>query len=154
MNYQFHNEPLRIMMAAFGSGVRPTDAFVAATFQKYLHREMRLFDAAANAPESLVWSQMNKRFSLNAIEREEIEEEEEEQKPSTATGRKKKQCPRLPDIAQKPNPAIVALYGQMCLVTRSFQSAICACALLPKDHAINSIQSTCSWRMTIVKKIL
>ncbi|KAJ7511160.1 hypothetical protein B0H11DRAFT_1700558 [Mycena galericulata] len=129
MSHQFHNEPMRIMMASFGSGVRPTDAFVAAAFQKYLHRELRMFDAAANKPDSLVWSQMGKRFSLNSVDRDEAgDDEEEEEKSTTAirpVGRKKrKQCPRLPDIAKKHNPAIVALYGQMCLVTKSYQSAI------------------------------
>ncbi|KAJ7734190.1 hypothetical protein DFH07DRAFT_129989 [Mycena maculata] len=126
-NHQFHNDPLRIMMASIGSGLRPTDAFVATAFQKYLHREMRLLDAAANSPESLVWSQQGKRFSLNSVDAEtdaeEVQEEgQEERKPVVST--RKKQRPRLPDIAKAHNPVIVALYGQMCLVTKSFQSAI------------------------------
>ncbi|KAJ6486311.1 hypothetical protein DFH09DRAFT_1265926 [Mycena vulgaris] len=125
MNYQFHNDPMRIMMAAFGSGHRPTDAFVAAPFGKYLHREMRLFDAAANNPDSLVWSQTGRRFSLKAIAEEPEDEEEEEQQPAASNdGRKKMQRPRLPEIATANNPVVVALYGQMCLVTKSFQSAI------------------------------
>jgi general transcription factor 3C polypeptide 3 (transcription factor C subunit 4) len=31
----------------------------------------------------------------------------------------------LPDAARKPNPLITALYGQMCVSAKSFQSAIC-----------------------------
>ncbi|KAJ7448791.1 TPR-like protein [Mycena latifolia] len=127
MSHQFHNDPMRIMVAAFGSGLRPTDAFVASALQKYLHREMRLFDAAANSPESLVWSVMGKRFSLKAAGGDAEPEDEEGAdavEQPTAGRRKKKQCPRLPEIATIPNPVVLALYGQMCLASKSFQSAI------------------------------
>ncbi|KAJ7116658.1 hypothetical protein C8R44DRAFT_212104 [Mycena epipterygia] len=122
MSHQFHNDPMRIMMAALGSGLLPTDSFVGTQFQKYLHREIRLLDAAANNPESLAWSQMNKRFSLKAVagDSEGEENEEGEQK----SDRKRKQRPRLPDVVKKNNPVVVALYGQMCLVTKSYQSAM------------------------------
>ncbi|KAJ6468532.1 TPR-like protein [Mycena vitilis] len=136
MAHQFHNDPLRIMVSALGSGAKPTDAFFASTLQKFLHRELKMFDAAANNPESLVWSLQNKRFSTKSIGGADAEDENEEQewaeqgenedrKPGIATGRRKRQrAPRLPEIAKTPNPIVLALYGQMCLVAKSFQSAM------------------------------
>lgn len=130
MAHQFHNDPMRIMMAALGSGLEPTDAFLASTFQKFLHREVKMFDAAVNNPDSLVWSIQGKRFSNKSVggaegfEDDEDTDQEEDQKPSV--GRKKKhRAPRLPEIATKPNPIVLALYGQVCLVAKSFQSALC-----------------------------
>ncbi|KAJ7087686.1 hypothetical protein B0H15DRAFT_982935, partial [Mycena belliarum] len=136
--HQFYNEPMRIMMAAFGSGLRPTDAFVGAAFQKYLHREMRLFDAAANNPDSLVWSQTGKRFSLKGTPNDPDPEDQEGAGPEQAEmpvskGRRKQQPPRLPEIATTPNPVVVALYGQISLVTKSYQSAIFY-LLMAYDH--------------------
>ncbi|KAJ7640027.1 TPR-like protein [Mycena polygramma] len=133
MAHQFHNDPLRIMVSALGSGAQPTDAFLASTLQKFLHRELKMFDAAANNPESLVWSLQNKRFSTKSVGGADVEDEneeqegaeEEERKPVIATGRRKRQrAPRLPAIAKAPNPIVLALYGQMCLVAKSFQSAM------------------------------
>ncbi|KAJ7648353.1 TPR-like protein [Mycena polygramma] len=135
MAHQFHNDPLRIMVSALGSGAQPTDAFLASTLQKFLHRELKMFDAAANNPESLVWSLQNKRFSTKSVGGAESEDEDEdeeqeraedkERKPVIATGRRKRQrAPRLPEIAKAPNPIVLALYGQMCLVAKSFQSAM------------------------------
>ncbi|KAJ6622252.1 hypothetical protein B0H10DRAFT_2014932 [Mycena sp. CBHHK59/15] len=122
MGHQFHNEPLRIMIAALGSGLHPTDAFLSTTLQKYIFREMKLLDAAANDPDILVWSQTGKRFSLNAVADD--TEEDDGDAAARPLSRKKVQRPQLPDIAKNNNPVVVALYGQMCLVTKSFQSAI------------------------------
>ncbi|KAJ7876870.1 TPR-like protein [Mycena olivaceomarginata] len=138
MAHQFHNDPMRIMMAALGSGLEPTDAFLASTFQKFLHREVKMFDAAVNNPDSLVWSIQGKRFSNKSVggaegfEDDEDTDQEEDQKPSV--GRKKKhRAPRLPEIATKPNPIVLALYGQVCLVAKSFQSALFY-LLMAYDH--------------------
>ncbi|KAJ7029216.1 hypothetical protein C8F04DRAFT_1043456 [Mycena alexandri] len=132
LGHQFHNDPMRIMMAALGSGRIPTDAFLASTFQKYLHREMKMFDAAVNNPDALIWSIQGKRFSTKSVggaegfeDDEGLEGQEEEKRPNVAVkGRRKKHlAPRLPEIAKTPNPVVFALYGQLCLVAKSFQSA-------------------------------
>ncbi|KAJ7263136.1 hypothetical protein B0H12DRAFT_1103519 [Mycena haematopus] len=130
MAHQFHNDPMRIMMAALGSGLNPTDAFLMSTLQKFLHREIKLFDAAANNPEALIWSLQGKRFSMKSVGgadgfEDDEDEPEEEQMPVTSHGRKKRlRAPRLPDIATKPNPIVLGLYGQVCLAAKSFQSAM------------------------------
>ncbi|KAJ7192484.1 hypothetical protein GGX14DRAFT_552972 [Mycena pura] len=127
--HQFHNEPLRMMMAALGSGLRATDAFLDTTFQKYLHREMLLLDAAAHRPESVMWSPSHKRFSLTAACGREApdsgDEDLEDHEVTSMTGdggRRKRPC--LPENAKTANPIVVAIYGQMCLIAKSYQSAI------------------------------
>ncbi|KAJ7185699.1 hypothetical protein C8R46DRAFT_982456 [Mycena filopes] len=134
--HQFHNEPLRIMVAALGSGLGPSDAFLATTFQKYLHREVKMFNTAVNNPEALVWSVQGRRFSTKAVagaqdwgDDEELDGEDEKKRD----GRKTKRPPRLPDIAKTPNPVVLALYGQVCLVAKSFQSATFY-LLMAHDH--------------------
>jgi general transcription factor 3C polypeptide 3 (transcription factor C subunit 4) len=160
MAHQFHNDPMRIMMAALGSGMHSTDAFLASTFQKFLHRELKMFDAAANNPDSLIWSIVGKRFSTKSVggaEPEDDEDEQQEEQKPVISGRKKKpRAPRLPQIAQKPNPVVLALYGQVCLVAKSFQSAICMCFFIRLWSVLMmaSIQSTCSWRTTTAKRTL
>ncbi|KAJ6568937.1 hypothetical protein B0H19DRAFT_1134257 [Mycena capillaripes] len=134
MAHQFHNDPFRIMMAALGSGMSATDAFLMSTFQKFLHRELKMFDAAANNPEALTWSMQNKRFSTKSIggaepddddDEDHDQQAEEERKPDISTGgRKRQRAPRLPEIATKPNPVVLALYGQVCLIAKSYQSAM------------------------------
>ncbi|KAJ7259647.1 TPR-like protein [Mycena rebaudengoi] len=121
--YQFHNEPIRILMAALGSGHSPSDAFLSTTFQKYLNRELRIADAAVNNPDHLVLSSTTQRFSLLAKSGD-LDEEDDEMSTTRPAGRRKKTRTVLPDIAKKPNPIMLAMYGQMCLVSKSFQSAI------------------------------
>ncbi|KAJ6511189.1 TPR-like protein [Mycena sanguinolenta] len=138
MTRQFHNEPMRIMMGALGSGFSSADAFTMSTFQKYLHREMKMFDIAVNNPEALIWSPQNKRFSTKSVGgadgfEDDEDGSEEDQNPATSGRRKKLRAPRLPDIATKPNPVVLGLYGQMCLVSKSYQSAIFY-LLMAYDH--------------------
>ncbi|KAK7058184.1 TPR-like protein [Favolaschia claudopus] len=138
MTRQWHNDPMRIMLAALGSGLNPTDAFLMSTLSKFLHREVKLFDSAVNHPELLTWSIQTKRFSDKSVggaegfEDDDDEDEAGEQvdlkgvkEKEVGKGRKKKvRAPRLPEIATKPNPIVVALYGQMCLLAKSYQSAL------------------------------
>ncbi|KAJ7633881.1 TPR-like protein [Mycena polygramma] len=133
MAHQFHNGPLRIMVSALGSGAQPADAFLASTLQKFLHRELKMFDAAANNPESLV----DRRADVeDEDEEQERAEDEEERKPVIAKGRRKRQrAPRPPEIAKAPNPI-------MCLVAKSFQSAMFY-LLMAFDHCQDPMISIC-----------
>ncbi|KAF8209519.1 hypothetical protein K438DRAFT_1904162 [Mycena galopus ATCC 62051] len=138
MAHQFHNEPMRIMTAALGSGIKPTDAFLLSTLQKFLHREVKMFDAAVNDPDALIWSVQCKRFSMKSVGGaegfEDDEDEDEKQGGAEPTTRRKKpRAPRLPEIAKKPNATVVGLYGLVCLVAKSFQSAMFY-LLMAYDH--------------------
>ncbi|ESK86429.1 TPR-like protein [Moniliophthora roreri MCA 2997] len=118
---QFNNEMYRLLIASLSSGLRPTDSFITSTLQKFLFREMKLSDAAANNPDSVRWNPLNKRWApvLGAKKADEGDEEEEEQGGTAAeNGNGKTPLP------MKTNPLVIAIYGQMCIAAKSYQSAI------------------------------
>lgn len=125
--HQFNNEPLRILLASLASGIRPTDAFIASTFQKHLFREVRLCDAALKHPETLRWNNVTKRWANVLPGRGgEVEEKDEEDIDESAplhadTGDR-------PEIPTQRNPLPVAMYAQLCIAAKSYQSALCTCS--------------------------
>ncbi|RXW22111.1 hypothetical protein EST38_g3735 [Candolleomyces aberdarensis] len=141
--YQFNNEPLRIMLASISSGLRPTDAFITSTLQKHLFREMKLADAAVKAPESLRWNTLNKRYahtsgsgaSAKGDDGDVGDEDEMDvdgegvSSADHATSTEKSHhastsAAEKAPIPMKHNPVIVAIYGQICIAAKSYQSAI------------------------------
>lgn len=135
--HQFNNEPLRILIASLSSGLLPTDAFITSTLQKHLFREMKLSDTAVKNPEMLKWNSLNKRYAPTGSkvaeqdqdenENDEVNKEGEGEGPSasTSTSLSREQA-NLPPIPTKFNPVIIAIYGQICISAKSYQSAICA----------------------------
>ncbi|KAF7290469.1 TPR-like protein [Mycena kentingensis (nom. inval.)] len=128
--HQWQNEPLRIFVAALsgGNSAAAADAFLNSPFQKYLHREMVLADAAANRPQEVVWSTSHRRFSVNSGCAAGIDvalcSEDEDQEVVIPDKDKTMKKQRLPDIARVANPVLPAIYGQIALVGKSYQSAI------------------------------
>lgn len=134
--HQFNNEPLRILIASLSSGLLPTDAFITSTLQKHLFREMKLSDTAVKNPELLKWNPLNKRYAPTGSKVAEHEQDEDENdeankdgegtgpSTSTATSQTREQA-NLPPIPTKFNPVIIAIYGQICISAKSYQSAIC-----------------------------
>ncbi|KIJ97070.1 hypothetical protein K443DRAFT_10140 [Laccaria amethystina LaAM-08-1] len=130
--HQFNNEALRILIACLSSGLRPTDAFITSTLQKHLFREMKLADTAVKSPEVLKWNPLNKRYAPTAQSgklEDGAEEDGDEGVPdqggdqetgATATAGSL----NLPEMPTKHNPVIVAIYGQICIAAKSYQSAI------------------------------
>ncbi|KAJ7064882.1 hypothetical protein C8F01DRAFT_778362 [Mycena amicta] len=134
--YQFNNEAIRIFLASMASGLRTTDAFILSPLQKSISRDMRLANLACTAPDQLKWAPRGKRFwTLTSKADEDDEGEAPDESLPTAAGTR-----TLPDFAKKPNPVIVALYGQMCVTAKSYQSAIFyllqAYDLCPNDPVI------------------
>ena len=121
--YQFHNEPLRMLSACLASGYRATDAFIASTLQKHLFREMRLHDTAVHNKDALKWNPIPRRWGMNKSS-EADEGVDDEPNPDGVEGDEKNPAPQPPT---KDNPAIFALYGNVCLAGKSYQSAICPC---------------------------
>ncbi|KAG7095406.1 hypothetical protein E1B28_006157 [Marasmius oreades] len=134
-NNQFNNEMYRLLMASLSSGLKPTDSFITSTLQKFIFREMKLADAGVNNRDSLRWNPLNKRWapvsSNGQGKRGAVEEEGDEGDEDEGQGA----IPRLQDTAQdekdkrtplptKNNPLPLALYGQMCIAAKSYQSAI------------------------------
>ncbi|KAK7046123.1 transcription factor TFIIIC subunit tfc4 [Paramarasmius palmivorus] len=133
---QFNNEMYRLLMASLSSGLRPTDSFITSTLQKFLFREMKLSDAVINNPDSVRWNPVGKRWAPVAGSKkgEEVDEDEDEENPNTSTSNGKTPLP------MKTNPLVIAIYGQMCVAAKSYQSAIFyllhAYDYLPQDPMI------------------
>lgn len=97
---------------------------------------MKLSDTAVKHPEMLKWNPLNKRYAptgSKAVEQEQEEEENDDVNkdvetagPSTSTTAPESQeRTNLPPIPTKFNPVIIAIYGQICISAKSYQSAIC-----------------------------
>jgi general transcription factor 3C polypeptide 3 (transcription factor C subunit 4) len=134
--HQFNNEPQRILLAALSSGLRSTDAFITSTLQKHLFREMKLADTAVRTPEVLKWNALNKRYAPTSQVKAEPGAEGEDDADDIdagagAVGAEKDSsgpgsgAEAMTEIPTKNNPIIVAIYGQICIAAKSYQSAIC-----------------------------
>ncbi|KAF5345552.1 hypothetical protein D9758_012000 [Tetrapyrgos nigripes] len=124
---QFNNEMYRLLMASLSSGLRPTDSFITSTLQKFLFREMKLIDLATKNPEALKWNSVNKRYGLAGKKSGDAQEEPDEDSdgpvdPSVSAATESNSA--RPTLPTKNNPLVVAMYGQMCVAAKSYQSAI------------------------------
>ncbi|KAJ7912852.1 TPR-like protein [Mycena leptocephala] len=119
--HQFNNEPLRILVAALASGLYSTDAFIVSPLQKAIYREMKLSHMTVKTPEMVRWAKHDDDDADG--EKEPVDD-----------------AHPLPDAARKSNTVIIALYGQMSVAAKSYQSAIFyllhAYELCPEDPMI------------------
>jgi general transcription factor 3C polypeptide 3 (transcription factor C subunit 4) len=99
--------------------------------QKHTLRELRLHDTAVKTPELLKWNPIGRRYGLSssikeepskANDGEEDADDDAEIPGATESTAAEKMPIRMPT---KNNPVIITLYGQMCLASKSYQSAIC-----------------------------
>lgn len=133
ITHQFNNEPFRILLASLASGLRPTDAFIASTLQKHILREAKTIDVATKNKELLRWNNLNKRYACTSTTSSQPDEDEdangegegEEDVDDTVSQGPTNDKTKLPDTPSKDNPVVVAMYGQICIAARSYQSAIC-----------------------------
>lgn len=116
-------------MAVLSSGLRPTDAFIMSTLQKHLFREMKLADISVKNPEVLKWNPLNKRYAataqVKAGEDQDDDDDAEDVGGGVAETDNTSDKSKLPEIPTKQNPILVAMYGQICIAAKSYQSAIC-----------------------------
>ena len=140
--HQYNNEPLRILLATLSSGLRNTDAFLASTLTKHLLREVRSNDAALKNPDALKWNPVLKRYGAGGKVDEEEEDVGAEPNVNVPDAGESQPRPRLPT---KENPVGVALYGQICLAAKSYQSALCTRFIIPFFSVLtrNSLPPTC-----------
>lgn len=125
--HQFNNEPFRILLASLGHGMQATDAFLASTLSKHLLRELKTGDTALRNKEGLRWNNVTKRYApVGSSSKAEDDEEEEDggAGPQAETGKDPPHVTR-PNLPTKHNPMSVAVYGQICLTAKSYQSALC-----------------------------
>ncbi|KAI0333808.1 TPR-like protein [Cubamyces sp. BRFM 1775] len=120
--HQFNNEPIRILISSLGSGLRATDAFLVSTLSKHLLRETRLADAAVRDPESLRYNTAQRRYGLvgssGKADPDDVQDDEDEVEAPAITELERANLPT------KPNPLNVAVYGQILLAAKSYQSAL------------------------------
>jgi general transcription factor 3C polypeptide 3 (transcription factor C subunit 4) len=160
ITHQFNNEPVRILLASLASGLRPTDSFIISTLQKHLLRELKINDTAVKNPDTLRWVPVNRRYAMTSTksggEGEDPPEEEDDVMPDegSVSSTEKQNVPRMPT---KFNPIPLIVYGQMCTVAKSYQSAICMSHhVFAELHIMtpNHIQFIYCMRMTIVRMTL
>jgi general transcription factor 3C polypeptide 3 (transcription factor C subunit 4) len=117
--YQFHNEPLRILVAGLSAGLRQTDAFITSTLQKAMFREVGMFDAAVKEASEdggggrMRWVKGNGRWSVAAGGKGEDKDENEEDVGTSGKAGKQHDAsgdgrPELPTVQ---NPVVVGIYG-------------------------------------------
>ncbi|KAI0945905.1 hypothetical protein AcV7_010019 [Taiwanofungus camphoratus] len=129
--HQFNNEPLRILLAALGSGLHATDSFLASTLSKHLLREVRLADAAIKNKDALRWNPTLRRYGLPSAPTNKggenddaVDDEDEATREGSPTATEKEFVLDKTNLPTKSNPINIALYGQICLAARSYQSAL------------------------------
>lgn len=106
---QFSLEALQFLMASLGSGIKAADAFSNLNLQKFLLRELKLWNASATT-DDLKWSSKSRRWLLPRRDGSQVEDDGSVQpipKP------------------QKISPVAHALYGELLLTAKSYQSSIC-----------------------------
>jgi general transcription factor 3C polypeptide 3 (transcription factor C subunit 4) len=104
-----------------------------STLQKHLFRELKLADTAVKNKESLRWNPLSRRYvsgmpaktgdgdDAAADEVEDVDVVVQEESPSDKAD--------IPNLPSKNNPLNVAVYGQICIAAKSYQSAICESSL-------------------------
>ncbi|TCD69113.1 transcription factor TFIIIC subunit tfc4 [Steccherinum ochraceum] len=123
--HQFNNEPFRILLASLGHGMHATDAFLASTLSKHLLRELKTSDMAFRDKDSLKWNNVTKRYAPVTPGKAKDEDDDDDVGGDAPDepGKEAQQFVK-PKIPTKQNPMGVAVYGQICLAARSYQSAL------------------------------
>lgn len=111
-------------------------------------RELKFTDAALKNPETLRWNSVLKRYggSTKTEEDDDAELLEGGKEPDGPTDSSQQTArPRLPT---KENPVGVAVYGQICLAARSYQSALCEwsvwyCLIISTKRTASSLSTLC-----------
>ncbi|KAL1714067.1 hypothetical protein EV715DRAFT_266871 [Schizophyllum commune] len=120
--HQFNDEPIRLLLASLASGLRPTDAFIRATLQKFLFREMKLRDAASVTPDLVRWVPGRRwTYAGGAGGAKGEEEDDDEDKGEKDGGSGSADRPPLP---KEYSPVNMIAYGMTCVAARSYRSAL------------------------------
>ena len=87
-------------------------------------RELKTNDIAVKNPEQLKWAPASRRYALSTkVGVDDAAEEDDDIADDVDPTNEKVNAPR---ILSKHNPVTIAVYGQICMAAKSYQSAICA----------------------------
>lgn len=87
-------------------------------------------DAAVKNPETLKWVPLNKRWAMinpGKSGDQDDGNEEDHDNPEGGEPESDNLSAAYPPLPTKQNPLAVAMYGQICIAAKSYQSAICEC---------------------------
>lgn len=151
--HQFRPEPLLLMLATLGGGHKQQAAWHNLAFQKFLHREVRIYDEAVTGVKLRFnvrhqrWAQIlnpgqsrrlgdlvdditepgssptKRSVELDGAGDGEDEDMEENESTEASGLVEEHDCPK----PTKHSPVFNTLYGQNMLTTKSYQSALCTC---------------------------
>jgi hypothetical protein len=123
--YQFSNDALRLLLASLGGGLTAAEAFVDSALQKFLFREMTLFERAAKGePASFVGGGRN-RWDFGHGKGGNDEDGEADAGGIVKATTSAAASNPFPVLPTKESPVHIAAYGQISGGTRSYQTEIC-----------------------------
>jgi general transcription factor 3C polypeptide 3 (transcription factor C subunit 4) len=130
--HQFNNEPIRLMFAALAGTMRSSDSFINTALQKHMFREVKNAEMAVNQREMLSWWPKKHRYGFKGKSKDKmvVGEEDEDEDEVDAPVQDITEGSTQGFIPVRHNPVLVTMYGQMCNVARSYQSAICTYNIL------------------------
>ncbi len=121
-SHQYSSDTYLLLSAALGSGIKPADAFANLNLQKFLLREIKLWDSAASGDHRLRWNQRTGRWVLpNAGIGVAAQKDDEMSDSSMAEMSASAAAPVRP---KKKSPVLYTIYGEVLLIAKSYQSAI------------------------------
>lgn len=167
--HQFRPEPLLLMLSALGGGTRGQGAWHNLALQKFLHREVRIYDEAV-AGVKLRYNKRHRRWA-QVLESgrsrrfgDLVLEGDDDNASTPRQRRQKKQDDDMSDEEDdeesdedesvapsgvvddhecpkptKYSPVFNTLYGQNMLTTRSYQSAMCKCRLVVYSQKLTAV---------------
>jgi general transcription factor 3C polypeptide 3 (transcription factor C subunit 4) len=125
-NHQYSSDTYLLLSAVLGSGIKPADSFANLNLQKFLLREIKLWDSAANGDPRLKWNHRTMRWVLpNGIiglnTKEQTEDTPDELTDDISLNNVAAVRPK------KRSAVLYAIYGEVLLIAKSYQSAIRSC---------------------------
>lgn len=120
--HQYSSDTYLLLSAVLGSGIKPADAFANLNLQKFLLREIKLWDSAASGDPRLRWNQRTGRWVLpNAViglNTQRVDEPPDDSTDEISSSAAAAVRPK------KKSPVLYAIYGEVLLIAKSYQSAI------------------------------
>lgn len=127
IRYHMNNDALRLLLASLGGGITAAEAFLDSTLQKFLFREMVLFERAAKGEPAAFIGGGRNRWDFNGGKGTNDEDGDAEgsaviPKNSAASAAASNPTPVLPT---QESPVYITAYAQISGATRSYQTEIC-----------------------------
>lgn len=125
--YHMNNDALRLLLASLGGGITAAEAFLDSSLQKFLYREMQLFEKAAKGDPAVFIGGGRNRWDFGPGKGGNDEDGDGDAsvavpKNTAASAAASNPTPVLPT---KESPVYISAYAQISGATRSYQTEIC-----------------------------